>query len=231
MCCVLFRFGALFFITVNQCFSSLSSAELFITERKLFTHEYISGYYRVSVYFLCKILSDIITLRTIPAIVFTCVAYFMIGLKPTAGAFFLFMFTVALVAYTGTSMAMAISADQTVVAIANIFMTISFVFMMIFTGLLVNLPSIVSWLAWLKYLSIPRYGFSALQINEFVGLNFSQTMNGTFLFSRPGEAVLEEQGVDYSTWGLWQNHVALIVMTGIFLSIAYLKLRFIKKFT
>lgn len=225
------RFGALFFITVNQCFSSLSSAELFITERKLFTHEYISGYYRVSVYFLCKILSDIITLRTIPAIVFTCVAYFMIGLKPTAGAFFLFMFTVALVAYTGTSMAMAISADQTVVAIANIFMTISFVFMMIFTGLLVNLPSIVSWLAWIKYLSIPRYGFSALQINEFVGLNFSQTMNGTFLFSRPGEAVLEEQGVDYSTWGLWQNHVALMVMTGIFLSIAYLKLRFIKKFT
>lgn len=113
------------------------------------------------------------------------------GLKPTAGAFFLFMFTVALVAYTGTSMAMAISADQTVVAIANIFMTISFVFMMvtvplmsalsfiqlglehlqsqchifflfsqIFTGLLVNLPSIVSWLAWIKYLSIPRYGFS-----------------------------------------------------------------------
>lgn len=33
-----FRFGALFFITVNQCFSSLSSAELFITERKLFMY-------------------------------------------------------------------------------------------------------------------------------------------------------------------------------------------------
>lgn len=43
------------------------------------SHEYISGYYRVSVYFLSKILSDIITLRTIPAIVFSCVAYFMIG--------------------------------------------------------------------------------------------------------------------------------------------------------
>ncbi len=45
----------------------------------LISHEYISGYYRLSVYFLSKILSDIITLRTIPAIVFTCVAYFMIG--------------------------------------------------------------------------------------------------------------------------------------------------------
>uniref|UniRef100_A0A1A8FRI0 ATP-binding cassette, sub-family G (WHITE), member 2a n=1 Tax=Nothobranchius korthausae TaxID=1143690 RepID=A0A1A8FRI0_9TELE len=125
------RIGSLFFIVVNQCFSSLSAAELFITERKLFTHEYISGYYRVSVYFLCKILSDILTLRTIPAMVFTCVAYFMIGLKATVEAFFTFMFTVALVSYTATSMAMAISADQTVVAIANIFMTISFVFMMV----------------------------------------------------------------------------------------------------
>uniref|UniRef100_A0AAX7UVQ7 ABC transporter domain-containing protein n=1 Tax=Astatotilapia calliptera TaxID=8154 RepID=A0AAX7UVQ7_ASTCA len=171
--------GALFFIVVNQCFSSLSAAELFIAERKIFIHEYISGYYRVSVYFLCKILSDIITLRTIPAIVFTCVAYFMVGLKPTAGAFFFFMLTVALCAYTATSMAFAISADQTVVAIANIFMTITCVFMMIFAGLLVNIPSIASWLAWLKYLSIPRYGLSALQANEFTGLTFCEKMNTT----------------------------------------------------
>ncbi|KAM9335198.1 broad substrate specificity ATP-binding cassette transporter ABCG2-like [Symphorus nematophorus] len=221
------RFGALFFIVVNQCFSSLSSAELFISERKLFIHEYISGYYRLSVYFLSKILSDIITLRTIPAIVFTCVAYFMIGLKPTAEAFFLFMFSVTLVAYTATSMALAISADQTVVAIANIFMTIACVFMMIFAGLLVNLPSIVFWLAWLKYLSIPRYGLAALQANEFTGLSFTQEPNITFT----GEDYLTGQGVDFSTWGFWQNHVALGVMTVCFLAIAYLKLLFIKKFT
>uniref|UniRef100_A0A669FBA6 ATP-binding cassette, sub-family G (WHITE), member 2a n=1 Tax=Oreochromis niloticus TaxID=8128 RepID=A0A669FBA6_ORENI len=239
------RTGALFFVVVNQCFSSLSAAELFITERKIFTHEYISGYYRVSVYFLCKILSDIITLRTIPAIVFTCVAYFMVGLKPTAGAFFFFMLTVALCAYTATSMAFAISADQTVVAIANIFMTITCVFMMIFAGLLVNIPSIASWLAWLKYLSIPRYGLSALQANEFTGLTFCEKMNTTlghiYLVGDEllcsvsscysGEKVLEDQGVNYSLWGMWQNHLALFIMTICFLIITYLKLRFIKKFT
>uniref|UniRef100_A0A672HHG4 ATP-binding cassette, sub-family G (WHITE), member 2a n=1 Tax=Salarias fasciatus TaxID=181472 RepID=A0A672HHG4_SALFA len=162
------RFGALFFITVNQCFSSMSAAELFITERKLFVHEYISGYYRLSVYFLTKILSDILTMRTIPAIIFSCVAYFMIGFKAAVDSFFLFMFSVALVAYTATSMAMAISADQTVVAIATIFMTIICVFMM---------------------------------------------------------------GIDYSTWGFWQNHMALLIMTACFLTITYLKLRFVRKFT
>uniref|UniRef100_A0A671PH83 ATP-binding cassette sub-family G member 2-like n=1 Tax=Sinocyclocheilus anshuiensis TaxID=1608454 RepID=A0A671PH83_9TELE len=99
-------------------------------ENTFIQHEYISGYYRVSVYFLSKILSDILTLRTIPAIIFSCVAYFMIGLKASAEAFFIFLFSIVLVSYTATSMTLAISADQTVVAIANIFMTISFVFMM-----------------------------------------------------------------------------------------------------
>uniref|UniRef100_A0A672HG32 ATP-binding cassette, sub-family G (WHITE), member 2a n=1 Tax=Salarias fasciatus TaxID=181472 RepID=A0A672HG32_SALFA len=225
------RFGALFFITVNQCFSSMSAAELFITERKLFVHEYISGYYRLSVYFLTKILSDILTMRTIPAIIFSCVAYFMIGFKAAVDSFFLFMFSVALVAYTATSMAMAISADQTVVAIATIFMTIICVFMMIFAGLLVSLPSIPSWLAWLKYLSIPRYGLSALSINEFTGLVFCPEDNRNNFTICTGEQYLTSQGIDYSTWGFWQNHMALLIMTACFLTITYLKLRFVRKFT
>ncbi|MEQ2192548.1 hypothetical protein XENOCAPTIV_013317 [Xenoophorus captivus] len=69
------------------------------------------------------------------------------GLKPTPGAFFTFMFTVAMVAYTATSMAMAISADQTVVAIANIYMTITCVFMMVtyqHSPMVTNAPVLLS---------------------------------------------------------------------------------------
>uniref|UniRef100_A0A4W4DT49 ABC transporter domain-containing protein n=1 Tax=Electrophorus electricus TaxID=8005 RepID=A0A4W4DT49_ELEEL len=159
-------------LIVGAIFFGVSNTSSGIQNR----HEYVSGYYRVSVYFLSKILSDILTLRTVPAIVFSCVAYWMIGYKPDAGTFFTFMITVAMTAYTATAMTMAISADQTVVAVANIFMTISFVFMMvstriIFSGLLVNLPSIPDWLNWFKYFSIPRYGL-ALEVNEFVGLDF-----------------------------------------------------------
>uniref|UniRef100_A0AAQ6IDH7 ABC transporter domain-containing protein n=1 Tax=Anabas testudineus TaxID=64144 RepID=A0AAQ6IDH7_ANATE len=227
------RMGALFFITINQCFSTVSAAELFIIERKLFVHEYISGYYRVSVYFLSKILSDI-TLRTITSVIFSCIVYFMIGLKSTVAAFFTFTLTVTLVAYTATAMTMAISADQSVVALANIFMTITFVFMMIFSGLLVNLPSIMDWLAWLKYFSIPRYGLAALKINEFVGLKFCEEWLTSLempSFSCTGEQYLEYLGLEYTTWGLWENHVALTAMTIIFLIISYLKLRYVQKFT
>uniref|UniRef100_A0A3Q2QVL6 Broad substrate specificity ATP-binding cassette transporter ABCG2 n=1 Tax=Fundulus heteroclitus TaxID=8078 RepID=A0A3Q2QVL6_FUNHE len=226
------RMGALFFITTNQCFSTVSAAELFIAERNLFVHEYISGYYRVSVYFLSKILCDLI-MRTVTSVIFSVIVYFLIGLKSTVEAFLLFTFTVTLVAYTATALTMAISADQSVVALANIFMTITFVFMMIFSGLLVNLPSVVDWLAWLKYFSIPRYGFAALKINEFAGLRFCeeparQPANAS---SHCGEQYLDYLGIRSSSWGLWENHVALAVMMVVFLFIAYLKLRYIRKFT
>uniref|UniRef100_A0A3P8T075 Broad substrate specificity ATP-binding cassette transporter ABCG2 n=1 Tax=Amphiprion percula TaxID=161767 RepID=A0A3P8T075_AMPPE len=224
------RTGALFFVTVHQCFSTVAAAELFIKERKLFIHEYISGYYRVSVYFLAKMLSDI-TLRSIVISVFSCIVYFMIGFKSTPENFSIFLLTMLLVSYTATALTVAVSADQNVVSIANILMSMCFVVMMLFSGLLVNLPSVIVGLSWVKYLSIPRYGFTALKINEFVGLNFCEdtvTHNGT---TCTGEQHLEYQGINYSDWGLWQNHVALMVMTILFQSVAYLKLRFIKKFS
>ncbi|NXL52856.1 ABCG2 protein, partial [Podilymbus podiceps] len=236
------RVGAMFFLTTNQCFSSLSAIELFVAEKKIFIHEYISGYYRTSAYFISKLMADLIPMRTLPSIIFTCIIYFMLGkygLKPTVEAFFTMMFTLMMVSYTATSTALAIAAGQSVVAVANLLTTIIFVFMIIFSGLLVNLTSIMSWLSWLKYFSIPRYGLTALQINELTGLNFCTSGNITnftnvFVFIRrwcTGDDYLRNQGIDVSSWGLWQNHVALACMTVIFLTIAYLKLHFMKKFS
>ncbi|XP_074946485.1 broad substrate specificity ATP-binding cassette transporter ABCG2 isoform X1 [Phalacrocorax aristotelis] len=236
------RVGAMFFLTTNQCFSSISAIELFVVEKKIFIHEYISGYYRTSVYFIAKLMADLIPVRTIPSIIFTCIIYFMLGLKPTVEAFFTMMFTLMMVSYTATSMALAIAAGQSVVAVANLLMTITFVFMIIFSGLLVNLTSVMSWLSWLKYFSIPRYGMEALQINELSGLNFCSNSNNTNLISKEnyqqisglwctGDEYLKSQGIDTSSWGLWQNHLALACMTVIFLTIAYLKLHFMKKFS
>ncbi|XP_074010529.1 broad substrate specificity ATP-binding cassette transporter ABCG2 [Numenius arquata] len=236
------RVGAMFFLTTNQCFSSISAIELFVVEKKIFIHEYISGYYRTSVYFISKLMADLLPMRTLPSIIFTCIIYFMLGLKPTVEAFFTMMFTLMMVSYAATSMALAIAAGQSVVAVANLLMTITFVFMIIFSGLLVNLTSIVSWLSWLQYFSIPRYGMTALQINELAGLNFCSSSNNTNLISNDnyqqisemfctGDEYLKKQGIDASSWGLWQNHLALACMTVIFLTIAYLKLRFMKKFS
>ncbi|XP_062963792.1 broad substrate specificity ATP-binding cassette transporter ABCG2 isoform X2 [Cynocephalus volans] len=227
------RAGVLFFLTTNQCFSSVSAVELFVVEKKLFIHEYISGYYRVSSYFFGKVLSDLLPMRMLPSIIFTCIVYFMLGLKPRADAFFIMILTLIMVAYAASSMALAIAAGQSVVSVATLLMTISFVFMMIFSGLLVNLTTIADWLSWLQYFSIPRYGYAALQHNEFIGLVFCPEPNTTNSSNAicSGEEYLENQGIDISSWGLWRNHVALACMIIIFLTIAYLKLLFLKKYS
>lgn len=54
---------------------------------------------------------------------------------------------------------------------------------------------------------------------------------GCSLSRCPQDHYLDFLGIENTTWGLWKNHVALLVMTVTFLSITYLKLRFIKKFT
>ncbi|XP_072195779.1 broad substrate specificity ATP-binding cassette transporter ABCG2 isoform X2 [Excalfactoria chinensis] len=239
------RVGSLFFVTTNQCFSSVSAIELFIRDKKLFVHQYTSGYYRVSAYFLALMLGDLLPMRTAPAIIFSCITYWMIGFQAVAGRFFFFMLTLVMVSYTATAMSLAISAGMEVVAVANLLITICFVLMLIFSGLLVNLPSVMGWLNWLKYFSIPRYGLTALQVNEFRDLYFcgdrpnvtESVGNATICppvvsgVKCSGEDYLISQGIEPTNMGMWENIVALLCMTIIFLLIAYLKLRFMKKFT
>ncbi|XP_051866225.1 broad substrate specificity ATP-binding cassette transporter ABCG2-like [Pristis pectinata] len=236
------RVGAMFFLTTNQCFTSISVIELFVIEKKIFIHEYISGYYMIISYFLAKLFVDLIPMRAIPSMIFTIVIYFMIGLKLDAGAFFITMLTLIQVSITATSMGLAVATGQNIIGVANLIISILFVIMILFSGLLVNLPSVINWLAWLQYLSIPRYGLTALEVNEFVGLTFC---NNSELVSAPnaniggaipdvictGEQYLERQGIEASEWGLWQNHLAMASMMIILFTISYLKLRFMKKFS
>ncbi|NXX44150.1 ABCG2 protein, partial [Tricholaema leucomelas] len=222
------RVGSLFFVTTNQCFSSVSAIELFIRDKKLFVHQYTSGYYRVSAYFLALMIGDLLPMRTAPAIIFSCITYWMIGYQAVAGRFFFFMLSLVLVSYTATAMSLAISAGMDVVAVANLLITICFVLMLIFSGLLVNLPSIMGWLNWLQYLSIPRYGLTVSRKSApYANTNFCP-----MLFCRcSGEAYLCSQGITPTSWAMWENIVALFCMTVIFLIIAYAKLRFMRKFT
>ncbi|NXR51032.1 ABCG2 protein, partial [Hippolais icterina] len=227
------RVGSLFFVTTNQCFSSVSAIELFIRDKKLFVHQYTSGYYRVSAYFLALMIGDLLPMRTTPAIIFSCISYWMIGYQAVAGRFFFFMLTLILVSYTATAMSLAISAGMDVVAVANLLITICFVLMLIFSGLLVNLPSVMGWLNWLKYFSIPRYGLT-VRVKEITCrcVPHSNMNLCPFLFCRcSGEAYLCSQGIAPTSWAMWENIVALFCMTVIFLIIAYAKLRFMRKFT
>ncbi|KAL6487515.1 hypothetical protein MHYP_G00041410 [Metynnis hypsauchen] len=214
------RTGAFFFLVINMVFGNLSAVELFISERVLFIHENSSGYYRTSVYFLSKVFADLIPNRILPVFIFSAIPYFMMALKPEVEAFFLYCVTMSMVSLSAVSLAFLVSASVGSFAMANIMIALPFVFMMVFGGFLVNLNSMLSGMSWLKWISIFRYGFNALAINELKGLVF--TSNYTTM---TGEMYLDHQEIDYSTWGFWQNQVALGGIMCVCLVLAYVQLR------
>ncbi|XP_067876390.1 broad substrate specificity ATP-binding cassette transporter ABCG2-like [Heterodontus francisci] len=218
------RIGAFFFLIINQVFGNLSAVELFIQEKALFSHEKASGYYRTSAYFLSKILADVIPNRIIPVLILAAISYFMMGLKRDAAPFFLFCLTLSLTSLSAVSLAFLVSASVSTFAIANALIAIPYVFMMVFGGFLVNLNRMLQWLSWLKWISIFRYGLNALMINELKGQIFY--MNSTEI---PGEIYMIEQGIDFSTWGFWQNEVALLCMMTILMFLAFIQLLRINK--
>ncbi|XP_061840191.1 broad substrate specificity ATP-binding cassette transporter ABCG2b [Nerophis lumbriciformis] len=213
------RSGAFFFLIINMVFGNLSAVELFINERAIFIHENSGGYYRTSVYFLSKVFADLIPNRIIPIFLFSAIAYYMMGLKPALTAFLCFALTMSLVSLAGVGLAFLVSASVSSFAMANILIALPFVFMMVFGGYLVNLNAMLSWLSWLKWVSIFRYGLNAAFINEMAGQLFY--FNATVI---PGELFLRSQDIDYSRWGFWQNHVALLGIVLVCMLLAYVQL-------
>jgi ATP-binding cassette subfamily G (WHITE) protein 2 len=121
------RLGGIFFIVVNQIFSTATALEPFIKERALFIHvcckkklirflclsfqENISGYYSISTLFLAKLVCDVLPMRVIPSLVFSIICYFMTGLQRNATNFLIFLCTIFMANVFGSAMCFFIAAS------------------------------------------------------------------------------------------------------------------------
>ncbi|XP_075799477.1 ATP-binding cassette sub-family G member 3-like [Microtus pennsylvanicus] len=229
------RANLLFLLTIFQCFTSMSTGDLFMIDRNRFLHEHTSGYYRVSPYFLGKLLGELVPRRLFPSIIFTVIVFSIAGVNTDVKGFFTMFFTVMMLAYSASSLPLCFKAGGNAVAVPTLSVTIYFVFMLVFSGQSLYSGNFIPGLSWIQYLSIPHYGFTALMHNEFSGQNFCLENNTTKLrrchsyVICTGEEFLTSQGINLSSWGFWENHVALACITIILLSFTYVQLLLSKK--
>ncbi|XP_013008140.3 broad substrate specificity ATP-binding cassette transporter ABCG2-like [Cavia porcellus] len=228
------RSWMLYMLTVSHCVSYLSAVQLFLGEKKLLMHEYMSGYYGVPSYFLGKLLSDLLPRRLLQSFMYTCILYFIIGLKPTVEAFFIMVLTLLMAACSVDSVTLAMTVGQNM-PILTFLISTYFWFTLRFWLVTGFFETNESWVSWLQYINVPYYGMMALQHNEFWGQNFCVGHSETRISGCSnyvicsGEEFLTMVGIDLSAWGLWKNHVVLALVTIIFFMMAFLKLLFIKK--
>ena len=101
--------------------------------------------------------------------------------------------------------------------------------MMVFSGFLIDLKSIFTCLQWIQWLSAFRYATNLLTINEFRNLTFC-LINNTQICPLTGEQVLIRRDILYlNDWDMWKHFLALLIMIGGFLFLAYIQLLRMKK--
>jgi ATP-binding cassette subfamily G (WHITE) protein 2 len=225
------RTGALFLIIMTTVFTNMPAVEMFVKQRALFMHESASGYYRVSSYFLARVLCDMLPLRIIPVLFFSLVSYWMIGLTCSAAHFGFFVLDILLTSLSTASLAFLYSSIASEVVLALLMLASTMVIMLIFGGLFVNLSSPPAFLRWIKWVSIIRYSMEALCINELENKQYCfGKINGTCPLKNEtayGNTYLSKQG--FNSNDKWKTQIILFAMFFGVLVLTYIRLRFVSK--
>ncbi|KAI3653144.1 hypothetical protein MP228_002569 [Amoeboaphelidium protococcarum] len=221
------RLGVFFFILAVFGFSSLSSLEVFSKERALFVRERSAGFYGVGVYFITKIIFDILPLRVIPPVLLGAISYYMIGLTPAAYTFCKFLLVLVLFNLTAAGICLVIAVlCGNHLSLANLIAVMWMLFSMLFGGFLLNKDNIHPAFQWLPYLSFYNFAFEALIVNELIDISLSDKQVGIPI-QVPGTVILKTFGFNKDNF--WPDVFSLVYMFIVFIVVAFIFLQLLVK--
>ncbi|KAI9888025.1 MAG: hypothetical protein M1823_000146 [Watsoniomyces obsoletus] len=212
------RLGLFFFVLALFGFSTLTSLNVFGSERLLFVRERANGYYAPITYFAARVFFDIVPLRLIPPILMGCIVYPMVGLVPAWSEFFKFILVIVLFNLAAAAICLFIGIVFKDGGVANLIGSLVMLFSLLFAGLLLNHNAIPKSLLWLQDLSIFHYGFEALIVNEVKYLTLVDHKYGLDI-EVPGASILSSFGFDNSA--LWHDVLGLAIFSSAFIVLAY----------
>lgn len=147
------RLGLFFFLLALFGFSTLSSLNVFSSERLLFMRERANGYYSPITYFAAKVVFDIIPLRLIPPILMGVIVYPMVGLIPEWPEFLRFLLIMVLFNMAAAAISLFIGIIFRESSVANLIGSLVMLFSLLFAGLLLNHDAIPKEALWLQRVS------------------------------------------------------------------------------
>lgn len=218
------RLGLFFFLLALFGFSTLTSLNVFASERLLFVRERANGYYSPATYFAAKVLFDIIPLRIIPPILMGSIIYPMTGLVADASHFFNFILVLVLFNMAAAAVCLFIGIVCKDGGVANLIGSLVMLFSLLFAGFLLNHDATPKGALWLQTLSIFHYGFESLIVNEVLQLTLHDSKYGLDI-TVPGAAILSSFG--FNNDALWPDIRNLGIYAGVFIVLSYVAMHFL----
>ncbi|GMH05854.1 hypothetical protein Nepgr_007694 [Nepenthes gracilis] len=161
------QIGLMFYICIFWTSSSLIGAVyVFPFEKIYLVKERKADMYRLSVYYVCSTLSDMMAHVLYPTI-FMAILYFMADFKRSVTCFFLTLFAILLVAITSQGAGELFGAA--VLSIKRAGMIASLVLMLFLLTGGYYVQHIPKFMRWLKYVSFMYYGFRLLLKVQYSG--------------------------------------------------------------
>ncbi|KAK9156376.1 hypothetical protein Sjap_003856 [Stephania japonica] len=159
--------GLMFYICIFWTSSSIFGAVyVFPFEKVYLVKERKADMYRLSVYYVCSTLCDMVAHVFYPTF-FMLIVYFMAGFKRTISCFFLTHFGILLIVITSQGAGELFGA--TVLSIKRAGMLASLVLMLFLLTGGYYVQHIPGFMQWLKYLSFMYYGFRLLLKVQYSG--------------------------------------------------------------
>lgn len=183
----------------------------------VFLREYLAGANRVSTYFAARTIAEIPYQIFFPML-FATLVYFMVGFNPDLSHFIVFSIIMILTANTAVSLGYALSAIFRNATAAIAAAAVVILPMTLFSGLLIDQDSISPIFAPISWLSLVKYAYHAILINEYAN---EDIYCGTGLMCpwRSGNAVLKYVGANPNH--LWYNIGMLFVLMLFFRLVAW----------
>ncbi|EXJ85769.1 hypothetical protein A1O1_06137 [Capronia coronata CBS 617.96] len=161
--------GALFFAILFNSLQTMTEINTMYDQRPIIRRQRTYAMYHPFIDTLATVLVDDLY-RLFNSMVFNIIFYFMVGLKASAGAFFIF----CLITYVSAliisayfrSVATFTDTSEAAFSVAGI----SVLVFVIYTGYMVPGPSMHPWFKWLIYINPLQYAFASLVANEFHSL-------------------------------------------------------------
>lgn len=193
------RSGLLQVAVINTAMSSvMGTLNSFPRERTIVARERGKSAYSIGAYFISKLLAELPINALFPNL-FGFLLYKLTNLNNSPGRLRNFLGALTLESFTSSALGLAVGAltptPEAALAVGPSLMTL----FILFSGFYITSDNIPSALKWIEKISIIKWGFEALSVNEFKGAYF-EANNKMGANIKSGEDVLQRLAFGKSTF-------------------------------
>ncbi|KAK9167266.1 hypothetical protein Scep_002457 [Stephania cephalantha] len=216
------RVGLFAFILTFLLSCTTEALPIFLQEREILMKETSSGSYRVSSYVIANSLVYLPFLLIL-ALLFSIPIYCLVGLNKSFTSFTYFLLIIWLIFYTANSVVVCFSALAPNFIVGNSVISGVMGSFFLFSGYFISKNEIPNYWIFMHYISLFKYPFEGLLINEFSGTGKClDYMFGACIVS--GEDVLREEGYGGEE-SRWRNVVIMVCFILLYRFASYVILR------